>query len=176
MAISDQPLAAPQATLISTLARGVIGGDLPWHLIIWGAVLGLVLVAIDFMLKKSSHGKYSLPPLGVGLAVYLPSAVTAPVVVGAFAGYYFEKKMRGKTYGEAASRIGVLVVSGFIVGESLFNVALAALIVLSGNAEPLAFGAGVEESTGMLIALAIAAAIVVGLYRWAANSARKMAA
>jgi putative OPT family oligopeptide transporter len=173
-AISSQPLAAPQATLISTLARGVIGGDLPWHLIGWGAAIGLALVAVDFMLKKSSHGKYSLPPLGVGLAVYLPSAVTAPVVVGAVAGYYFEKSLRGRSYGEAASRVGVLVMSGFIVGESLFNVALAALIVLSGKGEPLAFGAGVEESVGMLIALAVAAAILVTLYRWAANSARKI--
>jgi putative OPT family oligopeptide transporter len=175
-AISDQPLAAPQATLISTLARGVIGGDLPWHLIGWGAVIGLVLVAIDFFLKKSSHGKYSLPPLGVGLAVYLPSAVTAPVVVGAVAGYYFEKSLRGKTYGEAASRVGVLVMSGFIVGESLFNVALAALIVLSGKGDPLALGDGVGESAGMLIALAVAAAILVSLYRWAANSARRIEA
>ncbi|QGZ38358.1 putative OPT family oligopeptide transporter [Pseudoduganella flava] len=173
-AISDQPLAAPQATLISTLARGVIGGDLPWHLIGWGAVIGLILVAIDFALKKSSAGKYSLPPLGVGLAVYLPSAVTAPVVVGALTGYYFEKAMRGKTYGEAASRVGVLVMSGFIVGESLFNVALAALIVTTGKGEPLAIGAGIDESTGMLIALAVAAAILVGLYRWAANSARRI--
>ena len=84
--------------------------------------------------------------------------------------------MRGKTYGEAASRVSVLVMSGFIVGESLFNVTLAALIVLTENGEPLAFGAGVEESVGMLIALAVGAAILVTLYRWAANSARKIGA
>ncbi|TWI67517.1 putative OPT family oligopeptide transporter [Pseudoduganella lurida] len=173
-AISDQPLAAPQALLISTLARGVIGGDLPWHLIAWGALIGLILVAIDFTLKKTSHGKYSLPPLGVGLAVYLPSAVIAPVVVGALTGYYFEKAMRGKSYGEAASRVGVLVMSGFIVGESLFNVALAGLIVVSGSGEPMALGLGIEESAGMIIALAVAAAILVTLYRWAAGSARRI--
>src|SRR6185369_588081 len=107
-AISDQPLAAPQATLISTLAKGVVGGDLQWHLIGYGALIGLVLVAIDFLLKTVSSKKYSLPPLGVGLAIYLPSAVTAPVVVGAVAGYMFEKAMHGKKHGEAASRLGVL--------------------------------------------------------------------
>ncbi|WEF34157.1 OPT family oligopeptide transporter [Pseudoduganella chitinolytica] len=175
-AISDQPLAAPQATLISTLARGVIGGDLPWHLIGWGAVIGLGLVAFDFVLKKASNGKYSLPPLGVGLAVYLPSAVTAPVVVGAVAGYYFEKAMRSKTYGEAASRVGVLVMSGFIVGESLFNVALAGLIVASGKSEPLDFGVGLPEGTGMLVSLVAAGVLLGSLYRWAANSARKIEA
>lgn len=175
-AISDQPLAAPQALLISTLARGVIGHDLPWHLIVWGAVIGLILVAIDYLLKKSSNGKYSLPPLGVGLAVYLPSAVIVPVVIGALTGYYFEKAVKGKKYGEAASRIAVLVMSGFIVGESLFNVALAGLIVASGTGEPLAFGIEIGESTRMFIALAVGAALVATLYRWASGSARKLEA
>ncbi|XLZ71200.1 oligopeptide transporter, OPT family [Massilia sp. SR12] len=175
-AISDQPLAAPQATLISTLAKGVIGGDLPWHLVGYGALIGLGLVAIDFALKTFSNKKYSLPPLGVGLAIYLPSSVTTPVVVGAVAGYFFEKAMRRKKHGEAASRLSVLVMSGFIVGESLFNVALAGLIVLSGKGEPLAIANSMSEATGMLLALAVAAAVIVGLYRWSANSARAIEA
>lgn len=175
-AISDQPLAAPQATLISTLAKGVIGGDLPWHLVGYGALIGLGLVAIDFALKTFSNKKYSLPPLGVGLAIYLPSSVTTPVVVGAIAGYYFEKAMRRKKHGEAASRLGVLVMSGFIVGESLFNVALAGLIVLTSKGEPLAIANTMSEATGMLVAIAVAAAVIVGLYRWSANSARAIEA
>ncbi|HEY0585248.1 MAG TPA: oligopeptide transporter, OPT family [Pseudoduganella sp.] len=170
-AISDQPLAAPQATLISTLAKGVIGGDLKWDLIGYGALIGLALVALDFILKKSSNRKYSCAPLGVGLAIYLPSSVTSPVVVGAIAGYFFEKAVRGKKHGEAASRLGVLVMSGFIVGESLFNVALAGLIVLTNKGEPLAIANSMSEATTMLIALAVAAAVVVGLYRWSAKSA-----
>ncbi|RZI40307.1 hypothetical protein EGT07_24845 [Herbaspirillum sp. HC18] len=63
-AISSEPLAALQATLISTLASGVIGGKLPWHLVLWGAALGLALVAFNFALKKACHNRYSLPPLG----------------------------------------------------------------------------------------------------------------
>ena len=175
-AISDQPLAAPQATLISTLAKGVIGGDLRWDLVVYGALLGLALVAVDFALKAYSKKKYSLPPLGVGLAIYLPSAVTAPVVVGAVAGYYFERAMRNKKHGEAASRLGVLVMSGFIVGESLFNVALAGLIVLTSKGEPLAIANSLSEAAGMMIAIAVGAAVVAGLYRWSANSARAIEA
>jgi putative OPT family oligopeptide transporter len=175
-AISDQPLAAPQATLISTLAKGVVGGDLQWNLIGYGALIGLALVAINFVLAAVSNKKYSLPPLGVGLAIYLPSTVTAPVVVGAMAGYFFEKAMHGKKHGEAASRLGVLIMSGFIVGESLFNVALAGLIVLSGKGEPLAIANNLSEAAGMLIAIAVGAAVVVGLYRWSANSARAIEA
>jgi putative OPT family oligopeptide transporter len=175
-AISDQPLAAPQATLISTLAKGVIGGDLKWDLIGYGALIGLALVALNFILKRSSNNKYSCAPLGAGLAIYLPSAVTSPVVVGAIAGYFFERAVRGKKHGEAASRLGVLVMSGFIVGESLFNVALAGLIVLTNKGEPLAIANSMSEATTMLIALAVAAAVVVGLYRWSANSARAIEA
>jgi putative OPT family oligopeptide transporter len=170
-AISDQPLAAPQATLISTLAKGVIGGDLRWDLVGYGALIGLGLVVIDFLLKSTSNKKYSLPPLGVGLAIYLPSAVTAPVVVGAIAGYFFEKAMHGKKHGEAASRLGVLVMSGFIVGESLFNVALAGMIVLTNTGEPLAIANGLSEAALMMVSIAAAAAVVVGLYRWSAKSA-----
>ncbi|HJV00557.1 MAG TPA: oligopeptide transporter, OPT family [Burkholderiaceae bacterium] len=175
-AISSQPLPAPQATLISTLAKGVIGGNLPWNLVLWGALIGLGLVVVDFALKKTSNGKYSLPPLGVGLAIYLPSSATSPVVVGAVAGYLFDRMVERKAGGETAKRLGVLVMSGFIVGESLFNVALAGLIVLSGKGEPLAITNGLSEAQGMLVALAVGAMLVGGLYRWSAKNGKQVTA
>jgi putative OPT family oligopeptide transporter len=175
-AISSTPLAAPQATLISTLAKGVIGGNLPWNLLGYGVMIGLALVVVDYVLKKSSHGKYSLPPLGVGLAIYLPSAVTLPVVVGAVAGYLFERSVEHRTWGGAAKRMGVLIMSGFIVGESLFNVALAGLIVSTGKGEPLAITNGLSEAQAMMIATVLGAAMVGGLYRWAANNAQRVEA
>ncbi|MFA9217286.1 MAG: OPT family oligopeptide transporter [Sphingomonadaceae bacterium] len=174
-AISNEPLAAPQATLISTLAKGVIGGDLPWNLLGYGALIGLALVALNFVLKKSSNDKYSLPPLGVGLAIYLPSAVTLPVVVGAVAGYLFDRAVEHKTGGETAKRLGVLIMSGFIVGESLFNVALAGLIVVSGNGEPLAIANGMSEEQTMLIALIVGSLLVGSLYRWSARNGKAVA-
>lgn len=175
-AISDNPLAAPQATLISTLAKGVIGNDLPWNLVMYGALLGLALVVVNFIIKAVSKNRYSLPPLGVGLAIYLPSAVTAPVVVGAVAGWLFERAVSSATWGESAKRMAVLIMSGFIVGESLFNVALAGLIVASGVGEPLAIATGLSEEVQMLIALFVGGAIVSSLYRWAAKSARRIEA
>ncbi len=173
-AISSTPLAAPQATLISTLAKGVIGGDLPWFLLGYGAAIGIALVLVDFLLKKSSNGKYSLPPLGVGLAIYLPSGVTLPVVVGAIGGYLFERAVSKYSWGEAAKRMGVLVMSGFIVGESLFNVALAGLIVSTDKGEPLAIANGMSESQGMIVALILGAALLGALYRWSATNAKRV--
>ncbi|HSY28523.1 MAG TPA: OPT/YSL family transporter, partial [Burkholderiaceae bacterium] len=175
-AISNQPLDAPQATLISTLAKGVIGGDLRWDLIMYGALLGLGLVLINFILKKTSNGRYSLPPLGVGLAIYLPSAVTLPVVIGAVTGWFFERAVAKQSWGETAKRLGVLIMSGFIVGESLFNVALAGLIVLSGKGEPLAIDNSMSEAQTMIVALVIGAVVVFGLYRWAAKNAHRVEA
>jgi len=175
-AISATPLAAPQAILISTLAKGVIGGELNWQLLQWGAEIGLGLVVIDFLLKKFSDGKYSCPPLGVGLAIYLPSAVTSPVVVGAVAGYLFDRAMERKAGGEVAKRLSVLVMSGFIVGESLFNVALAALIVVSGNGEPMAIANGLSEAQTMVVALIVGIVFVGGLYRWSARNGKQVAA
>ena len=174
--ISDQPLAAPQALLISTLAKGVIGGNLQWDLLGYGALIGLVLVVINFALKKSSNDKYSLPPLGVGLAIYLPSAVITPVVLGAVLGYYFEKSVGHSPAGETAKRLAVLIMSGFIVGESLFNVALAGLIVVSGEGEPLAIATSLSEAQAMLIALVVAVVVVTGLYRWAGKRGKEVAA
>lgn len=172
-AISDEPLAAPQATLISTLAKGVLGGDLNWTLLGVGALIGLGLVAVDTILRKTSKDRYSLPPLGVGLAIYLPSSVTAPVVVGAVAGWLFEKIVAKDRAAEPAKRLGVLIASGFIVGESLFNVALALLIVTTNKGEPLALPFAPPEHVGMILALIAAAAVVIGLYRWARKAGAK---
>jgi putative OPT family oligopeptide transporter len=172
-AISDEPLAAPQATLISTLAKGVLGGDLNWTLLGVGALIGLALVAVDTILRKTSKDRYSLPPLGVGLAIYLPSSVTAPVVVGAVAGWLFEKIVAKDRAAEPAKRLGVLIASGFIVGESLFNVALALLIVTTNKGEPLAVPFAPPEHVGMILSLIAAAFVVIGLYRWARKAGAK---
>ena len=172
-AISDQPLAAPQATLISTLAKGVLGGGLDWTLLGFGALIGLALVAVDAILRKASKDRFSLPPLGVGLAIYLPSTVTAPVVVGAVAGWLYEKIVAKDRAAEPAKRLGILIASGFIVGESLFNVSLALLIVGTGKGEPLALPFAPSEHIGMLLSLVAAAVTVVGLYRWARKAGAK---
>ncbi|ATC31162.1 oligopeptide transporter, OPT family [Caulobacter vibrioides] len=172
-AIADEPLAAPQATLISTLAKGVLGGNLDWGLLGYGALIGLALVAVDTILRKTSQERLSLPPLGVGLAIYLPSSVTAPVVVGALAGWLFEKVVAKDRSAEAAKRLGVLIASGFIVGESLFNVSLALMIVSTGKGEPLALPFAPPEHVGMLLSLAAAAIVVVGFYRWARKAGAK---
>jgi putative OPT family oligopeptide transporter len=163
-AISATPLAAPQATLISTIASGVISHNLPWSLLGIGALLGVGLVVIDELLRRT--GRYSLPPLGAAVAIYLPSSVTTPVILGAFAGWIYDRSVSGRPNGEAAKRLGVLLVSGYIVGDSLLNVANAGLIVATGNASPLAL-VPEDFAPGRLLAGATYALVALGLYLWA---------
>jgi len=95
-------------------------------------------------------------------------------VVGAVVGWIYEKIVSRDRQGEVAKRLGVLIASGFIVGESLFNVALAGLIVLSGEGEPLAITSAVGEHAGMVVALVLGAALVTGLYRWSSSNAKRV--
>ncbi|MBV8532050.1 MAG: oligopeptide transporter, OPT family, partial [Candidatus Eremiobacteraeota bacterium] len=130
-----QPLPAPQATLISALAKGVIGGQIDWHLIGAGALVGVGIVIADELLRTTK--RFALPPLAVGLGIYLPPSTTAPVVLGAVLGWAYNRWAARQPQAERAKQLGVLVASGLIVGESLFGVLLAGLIVFSGNASPL---------------------------------------
>ena len=82
-------LAAPQAQLISAIAQGVLGGNLDWGLIGIGAGIGVVVVIIDELLRKSKRG--ALPPLAVGMGIYLPMALTLLIPIGSLLGWFYEK-------------------------------------------------------------------------------------
>ena len=161
-------LPAPQATLISTLAKGVLGEGLDWNLIGSGVGVGVLLILVDGLLGKL--GWRRVPPLAVGLGIYLPMGATLPVVVGAVIGHLYEKKTRT----EVASRIGVLLASGFIVGDGLFGVALAGLIVVTGTATPLALVGDGFANSAIFVGLAVFGAITAACYRWIARVSAKL--
>lgn len=165
---------APQATLISILAKGAIGGHLPLGLLGIGLAVGVVLIAIDESLRLGSAGRFSLPALGVGLAIYLPPGATSPVVVGAVAGWLFVKLVSKLKTHDIAERLGVLIASGFIVGESLFNVVYAGLIAGTQNPDIMSLPQPPAEHTAMWLALGLATIIVVALYMWSAGQAKKI--
>jgi putative OPT family oligopeptide transporter len=138
--ITAKPLPAPQASLISTLALGVIGRKLDWDMIGIGAVIGVVIVALDSFL--ASRKMLRLSPLAVGMGIYLPMSATLPVMIGALIGWWYNRRAAALPDPARAQHLGVLVASGMIVGESLFGVLLAGLIVGLNNDAPLALVAG----------------------------------
>ena len=164
-------LPAPQATLISALAKGVITGQLDWSLLGIGVLVGIALIVVDEALRASKRG--SVPPLAVGLGIYLPSSTTAFVVVGAVIGWAYDRWADRLANRELAKRLGVLLASGLIVGESLWGVALAGLIVATGKGEPLAVVGDGFAKLAAPIGLVAFAAITAALYRWCATTARR---
>jgi hypothetical protein len=80
-----QALAAPQAALISAIAQGVLGGSLDWNLILLGAGIGAAAIAADELLRGTGRG--SLPPLAVGMGLYLPMGLTILIPIGALIGH-----------------------------------------------------------------------------------------
>ena len=167
-------LAAPQATLISALARGVISGGLRWNLIGVGALIGVGVIILDMVLSSTSKGKVKLPPLAVGIGFYLPAAVTMMLVVGAVCGWLYEKSVAKTPYAEVAKRMGVLMASGLIVGESLFGVFNAATVVQTKLADPFAvFNLGAAWPD-MIVGLIAFAVITVVMYQWVRSRSAKV--
>jgi putative OPT family oligopeptide transporter len=164
--ITSEPLAAPQANLISALAQGVIGHQLKWDMIGTGALIGVGIVVLDEVCRM--RGWMRVPPLAVGLGIYLPMSATLPVVVGAVIGWLYNRATRNPH----AERLGVLVASGMIVGESLFGVINAGLIVGAGRDAPLSV-VGPDFTGGSIIGPVAFIALTALLYGWLLRRARR---
>jgi putative OPT family oligopeptide transporter len=166
-----QPLPAPQATLISALAKGVIQGQIDWRLIGAGALVGIAIILVDEVSRAT--GRFRLPPLAVGLGIYLPASTTAPVVLGAVLGWYYNRWANRQSNADKAKQLGVLTASGLIVGESLFGVLLAGLIVVSNKANPLSIVADSFQPAATAIGAIAFVLALIGLYAWTAKLARR---
>ena len=162
--VAPNPLPAPQATLISALAQGVIGGSLEWKMIGIGALVGVGLIVLDLAL--GAMNKLRIPPLAVGIGIYLPMSATFAVVVGAVLSYWYDRRVRSSSENpERAERLGTLLASGLIVGESLWGVVNAGLIVALSNDAPI----GLVSATFALapwLGLLGFIFIIIMLYGW----------
>ena len=134
--VAANPLPAPQATLIAALAQGVIGGSLEWKMLGIGALVGVGLILLDALM--GAMGKLRLPPLAVGIGIYLPMSATFVVIVGAVLSHWYDRRTRAMPNPERAQRLGTLVASGLIVGESIWGVIVAGLIVFLAKDAPIA--------------------------------------
>ena len=146
---ATQALSAPQASLMSTIAKGIFFSQLEWGYIIAGLILGAVLIVVDITLKKTSKSKLALPPLAVGIGIYLPPSIVTAIFSGGLIAYlakkyvaYKQGNKEDKSVTAKNSHAGTLLAAGLIVGESLVGVVLALVIVVSvstgGSENPLA--------------------------------------
>ena len=161
-------LSAPQATLMTTIAQGIFSSSMDWDYILIGVGVGVVAIIVNLILK-STTASLTLPPLAVGMGIYLPPTLEVPLILGSFISYFVGRylvaraKMRAGELAEydveQSNRRGVLFASGLIVGESLIGVIIAVIIVLSvttgGGESPLQLvGPEFESTAGWLGLLA----------------------
>ena len=161
--VAPNPLPAPQATLISALAQGVIGGSLNWKMLGIGALVGVGLILLDTAL--GAMNKIRIPPLAVGIGIYLPMSATFAVVVGAVISHWYGKRAQASANPERTERLGTLVASGLIVGESLWGVLNAGLIV--GLSKDAPIGLVPEDFfLGPWLGILGFVGIIIWLYWW----------
>jgi putative OPT family oligopeptide transporter len=173
--LRPNPLPAPQAGLISSLAQGVIAADIDWSLIRMGALIGVGIIVLDWSLSRGTK-HMRIPPLAVGLGIYLPTASTLMIVVGTIVGYIFDRAADRTPKPESTKQLGVLLASGLIVGESTIGVVLSAIVVFSGVAAPLALVSPEFETAGKILGGIAFAGIGFLLYRWILGMASKRSA
>ncbi len=173
----SRALPAPQAGLISALAQGVITGNIDWSLITIGGAIGVGIIVLDEALARTGKSM-RLPPLAVGLGIYLPTSTTLMVVVGALVGAWFEQRADRGPKAEATKQLGVLLASGLIVGESLLGVIVAALVAFSdklGFADrnaPLALVGDNFHDAAIWIGGVLFVAVTWAMYRWIGRMGR----
>lgn len=140
----SQMLAAPQAALMATIAQGVYTHHLQWNMILLGAVIAVLCIIVDEIVKRRGT---RLPVLAVGLAIYLPMNTTIPVVIGGFLSYIIqlrldklykkyrqtgaEKKMVGHKHR------GLLLACGIVAGASIMGVLIAIPFAIKQSSDAL---------------------------------------
>jgi putative OPT family oligopeptide transporter len=171
----DTALAAPQAAIISTTAQGVLGGNLDWPMIQQGAIIGVVAVIIDEALKRFSNKRLHLPPLAIGMGIYLPLEADLLIPFGAVLGWFYNRWAMTSRSPAFAERMGVLMATGLIVGESLMGVVYAFAVAgaeRAGSADSAGvFGLVPAYSSVMLVSLIVFASAIGALYLWTKSRA-----
>jgi putative OPT family oligopeptide transporter len=169
-------LAAPQASLIASLAQGVLGGTIRWDLLGYGALIIVVVIAIDEALGRRAavRGKgLRLPPLAVAMGMYLPISLMLPTGIGALIGHRWDQAAERQARSEFLKRSGVLLATGMIVGESLFGLGTTALVAAFGE-NPLAIVGDEFAGPAQVVALVALAGVVWFAYRWTWRGAQQV--
>ena len=122
-------LPAPQAVLMKMIVEGVMGGNLPWNLVLTGVFIAIVVEVLG------------IPVLPFAIGLYLPIYLSVPMMLGGAVRWIMEKrKYASDKEKNEVVQSGVLYCSGLIAGEGLVGILLAVLAVI-----PAGLGAEGQE-------------------------------
>jgi len=165
---TGQPLGAPQATLMASVARGVFARDLPWGMVIFGAGVGMFVIALDVLLE-ALESTFRTPVLAVAVGIYLPLELGVAILTGGVIAAVARRlrARRGEQAAPAGQDRGVLFAAGLITGEALLGILLAFVIVVAGkNPMALRIGGIPPAAPGIaLLAVVAAGLLLVGSRR-----------
>jgi putative OPT family oligopeptide transporter len=155
----EQPTAllAPQATLMASVARGVLEGGLPWAMIGFGVLVGGAIIAFDVYLERR-NATFRTPVLAVAIGIYLPLELSVPIFAGGLVAHFAARRAGP---GEPGAPRGLLFAAGLITGEALIGILMAIPIVVANDPDVFALPLRVPTVVG-LAAVAAAGAL---LYR-----------
>jgi uncharacterized oligopeptide transporter (OPT) family protein len=134
-----------------------------------GGLVGIGLVLLDSTLGFLK--KLRIPPLAVGIGIYLPMSATFAVVVGAVISHWYNRRTASGPNAERAERLGTLVASGLIVGEGLWGVLNSGLVVATKNDAPIGL-VPADFGPANLLGVVLFAGLVFVLYRWMLQRSR----
>ena len=159
-------LAAPQATLMASVASGVFEGNLPWTMVYIGAAIGIIIIILDKIQEK--RNSFRLPVLAIAVGLYLPfeldSAIWVGGVIALLVSQYQKRRKSASNFKEAkqsSNQSGLLFASGLITGEALIGIILAIPVAVSGRTDVLAL----MDDAGSLPGLIVVALVCVWMYR-----------
>jgi len=161
------PLLAPQANLMASVARGIFGGELPWTTIGLGAAIGVAIIVLDEVLKKR-ESSFRVPVLACAVGIYLPIEVSVPIFAGGLVAHFVERHFAPFPDESARERVhqkGTLFAAGLITGEALMGIFIAIPIVMAGRSDVLALGPGLQF--GGWLGLLMLAGVAALMYRLA---------
>ena len=163
------PLLAPQATLMASVARGMFGGALPWGMVAIGAAIGVAIIVIDEILRARGSS-FRAPVLAVAVGIYLPLELMVPIFLGGLLNHLVTRNIGPGLSGEdleKRGRTGMLFAAGLITGEALMGILIAIPIVVWERADILALPDALHlpGAWGEFGGLVLLAAIAFWLYR-----------
>jgi len=150
-------LAAPQATLMQSVAHGVFLRTLPWDMIALGAALAVAIIAFDAWGARRAR-PFRVPVLAVAVGLYLPFELSTAVFVGGLLAYAVQ---RGRDNGQRA----LLMASGLIAGEAIVGILLAIPFALAQSTEVLRLAPAGFELAAQVLGLAVFALMSGWVYR-----------
>jgi len=165
-------LAAPQATLMASVASGIFGGGLPWNMVATGAVVGAIVITLDEWLKRTGKS-WRAPVLAVAVGIYLPLELSTPIFAGGLIAELATRWHRRRNPAgdpEKLKQMGLLFSAGLIAGEAIVGVLMAIPIVITKDANVLAVAESLQP--GQWAGILALAAVGWWMHRVATQQAR----